>query len=174
MPLTHIEYGSLASSDTMNNNFEYLDDRITTVANNLASESSSIYSTLASMNSQYTQQDEALAADINDLETDLTELTNSFNSMDLTPNYSNAVTVVNQGGGSGSYNIDWNGWLAFDLYCLANSARYQFYIDSVMVGATASDEGDRAAGIVMVKSGSVATWNGCQSIVIKKIPFVGG
>ena len=35
MPLTHIEYGSLASSETMNDNFEYLDDRVTTVANNL-------------------------------------------------------------------------------------------------------------------------------------------
>jgi hypothetical protein len=173
MALERIEYGALASSKLLNDNFEYLDNRISSVADNLASESSGIYSNIASMNSSLTQADENLASDISDLETNLNTLRNEFDSVDLTPKYTNAVTVVNSSGG-GSYNINWNGWLAFDLYCNANSARYQFYINNVMVGATASDEGDRAAGIVMVKSGSVATWNGSQSIVIKKIPFVGG
>jgi len=173
MALERIEYGALASSELMNDNFEYLDDRISSVADNLSSESSSIYSSIASMNSTLTQADETLASGISDLETDLSTLRNEFDSVDLTPKYTNAVTVVNSAGG-GSFNINWNGWLAFDLYCNANSARYQFFIDNVMVGATASDEGDRAAGIVMVKSGSVATWNDSQSIVIKKVPFIGG
>ena len=87
------------------------------------------------------------------------------------PDYSRAVTVYNSSGG-GSYTVDWTGWLAFDLYCNQNSAKFQIYVDGVMVGATASDEGDRAAGIVMVKSGSVVTWNGSQGIVLKKVPFV--
>lgn len=91
----------------------------------------------------------------------------------LTPDYSKAVTVVNSSG-SGSHNIDWDGWLAFDLYCNQNSAKFQTYIDGVMVGATASDEGDRAAGVVLVNNGSVVSWNGSQTIIIKKIPFVGG
>ncbi len=173
MPLTHIEYGSLASSDTMNNNFEYLDNRITTVANNLTTTSSSIYSNIASLNSTFSQANEEIEAEIETLSTDLTALRNDFNSKDITPDYSKAVVVYNSAGW-GSLTIDWDGWLEFDLYCNQNSAAYQFYIDSIMVGATASDEHDRASGIVLVKSGSVASWNGSQSIVIRKIPFVGG
>ena len=37
MALTEIEYGSLASSEVMNNNFEYLDNKISDVSENLAS-----------------------------------------------------------------------------------------------------------------------------------------
>lgn len=168
MPLTNIEYGSLASSEVMNNNFEYLDNKITQVANNLVSTSSSIYSNIASLNSTLTQTDETLASGISALNSTL----NILSAKDITPDYASAITVLNSSG-SGTYNIDWNGWLAFDLYCNQINANFQFCIDNVKVGATASDEGDRAAGIVMVKSGSVASWNGSQSILIKKIPFLG-
>ncbi len=175
MPLTNIEYGSLASSEVMNDNFEYLDDRITTVAGNITSTASAINSNIASMNSTFTSQYEGVISDIGDLENSLDDLISDFEAYDLTPDYEHAVTVVNKtNGGSGSHNIDWNGWLAFDLYCNQNSARFQIDIDGVRVGATASDEGDRAAGIVMVKSGSVISWNGSQSITIKKVPFIGG
>lgn len=112
------------------------------------------------------------------LKTDLSNMNPTQNAKDTIfnwniPNYANAITVYNRSG-AGSFNIDWNGWLAFDLYCNQNSARYQIGIDGVRVGATASDEGDRAAGIVMVKSGSVVSWNGSQSIVLKKVPYLGG
>ena len=90
----------------------------------------------------------------------------------IMPDYSKAVTVLSSSGG-GSLTVDWDGWLEFDLYCRQNSAAFQFYIDDVMVGATASDEMDRASNIVMVKKGNVASWNGSQSIVIKKVPVVG-
>ena len=173
MPLINIEYGSLASSEVMNDNFEYLDNRITTVANNITTASSSIYSNIASLNSNFTQQYETLSSDLSSLTSYAEAIRTDFDSQNLTPDYSKAVTVCNTSG-SGSHNIDWNGWLAFDLYCNHNSARYQFFIDDVMVGATASDEGDRAAGIVMVNSGSVASWNGSQSIIIQKVPYVGG
>jgi hypothetical protein len=173
MPLTHIEYGSLASSDVMNDNFEYLDNRATTIANNLSQTASGINSTIASMNSTFTQKNEELQEDISDLSSDLADLRNDFESKDITPDYAKAVTVYNSSG-SGTFNINWDGWLEFDLYCRQNSAAYQFYIDNIMVGATASDENDRASNIVLVKSGSTATWNGSQSIVIKKVPFVGG
>ena len=173
MPLTHIEYGSLASSDVMNDNFEYLDNRATTIANNLSQTASGINSNIASMNSTFTQKNEELQEDISDLSSDLADLRNDFESKDITPDYANAITVRNSSGG-GSLAIDWNGWLEFDLYCCQNSAAFQFYIDGIMVGATASDEHDRASNNVLVKSGSTATWNGSQSIVIKKVPFVGG
>ena len=70
MPLTTIEYGSLASSSVMNNNFEYLDNRITTVAENLTSGNAAIYSALSGMSSSISEQTEALASDISDLEED--------------------------------------------------------------------------------------------------------
>lgn len=50
MALTRIEYGSLASSDIMNNNFEYLDNRISAVNNSLGLNNSSISSNIASIN----------------------------------------------------------------------------------------------------------------------------
>ena len=55
MALTKIEYGSLASSETMNNNFEYLDNRISTVVENVTTDNASIYSNIASINSLITQ-----------------------------------------------------------------------------------------------------------------------
>ena len=173
MPLTHIEYASLASSAVMNDNFEYLDDRVTAVANSLTSAVSSINSSISTVNSALSQKDEDLDDDISSLDTRLTTLEDDFSSYDITPDYEKAITVYNSSGG-GQLNIDWEGWLAFNLYCHQVAADFQFYVDGVMVGATASDENDRAAGIVLVKSGSVATWNGSQSIVIKKVPFVGG
>ena len=50
MALTRIEYGALASSETMNNNFDYLDNRISTVVENITTDNASIYSNIASIN----------------------------------------------------------------------------------------------------------------------------
>ena len=54
MALTTIEYGALASSQVMNNNFEYLDNRITSVSNTVTSNNSSILSNIASINTAIT------------------------------------------------------------------------------------------------------------------------
>lgn len=94
MPLTHIEYGSLASSGVMNDNFEYLDDRITNVANNLVSGSAAIYSSISSLSSSFEEQTDALASDISDLSTDLEELTGSFESHNSAPDYDKGITIT--------------------------------------------------------------------------------
>ncbi len=49
MALINIEYGSLASSSVMNNNFEYLDNRISTLSESLTAATSSISSVSASI-----------------------------------------------------------------------------------------------------------------------------
>lgn len=54
MSLTTIEYGALASSQVMNNNFEYLDNRITSVNNTVTSNNSSVLSNIASINTSIT------------------------------------------------------------------------------------------------------------------------
>ena len=51
MPLTNIEYGSLASSSEMNANFQYLDNRISTVVQNNSETTATINSNIASINS---------------------------------------------------------------------------------------------------------------------------
>lgn len=50
MALTTIEYGALASSEVMNNNFEYLDNRISSVSETFNSNNAGIYSNIASIN----------------------------------------------------------------------------------------------------------------------------
>lgn len=59
MALTRIEYGSLASSETMNNNFEYLDNKIAEASERITSTSASIYSNIASVNTQLSNQIDA-------------------------------------------------------------------------------------------------------------------
>ena len=94
MPLTHIEYGSLASSETMNDNFEYLDDRVTTVANNLVSTSTSIYSNISGLNTSLSAQINDLTSDINDFGDDLEELKQKFVSQNNAPDYSRGVGIT--------------------------------------------------------------------------------
>lgn len=94
MSLTHIEYGSLASSEVMNDNFEYLDDRVTTVANNLVSTSAGLYSNISGLNSSLSGQIDDLASDLSDLENNLEELTESFNSHNNAPDYSRRVGIT--------------------------------------------------------------------------------
>ena len=93
MALEHIEYGSLASSEIMNNNFEYLDNRISSVAEMQATESSNIYSHVANINTNLSQQDTNLAADISSLQEDVNTLTNAFNAQNNAPDYSRAIGI---------------------------------------------------------------------------------
>ena len=60
MALTKIEYGALASSQVMNNNFDYLDDRITSLSQSMSSANSAIYSNIASINALITQTNNIL------------------------------------------------------------------------------------------------------------------
>ena len=62
MPLTNIEYGSIASSETMNNNFSYLDNKIDDNMTSVTSSISSILSSIATINSTLSE----LSQDVND------------------------------------------------------------------------------------------------------------
>ena len=94
MPLTNIEYGSLASSEVMNDNFEYLDDRITDVAGNLTSTSSSIYSNIASLSTTLSGQSEEIASDLQDLKTYTEDFKDEFDSVNNAPNYSQGIGIT--------------------------------------------------------------------------------
>ena len=94
MPLSHLEYGSLASSEELNDNFEYLDNRITTVAENLTSTSSSFYSNVANINSSFSQQNSEMASDIDSLGDALETLRDDFDSQNNAPDYSHGIGIV--------------------------------------------------------------------------------
>lgn len=94
MPLTTIEYGSLASSSVMNNNFEYLDNRISTVAENLTSGNAAIYSSMSGMSSSFSEQIEALTSDLSDLEDNLADLRDDFDVQNNAPDYALGVGIT--------------------------------------------------------------------------------
>ena len=127
MPLTHIEYGSLASSETMNNNFEYLDNRITTVANNLTSASSSIYSNIASLNSTFSQATENLASDLSDLEDSVQDLRGDFDAQNNAPDYSRGITITMP------YTVESNGYVYGGVNGV-DSHQYVYVNDKVVHG----------------------------------------
>ena len=55
MTLNEIEYGSLASSTLLNNNFQYLQDKITELSNLITSETSSFSSSVATLNNSVSE-----------------------------------------------------------------------------------------------------------------------
>lgn len=94
MALEHIEYGSLASSETMNNNFNYLDNRISGLADVHAGDKSSIYSEIANINNTISEQGSSLASDINDLEDYAEAIRNDFDSQNNAPDYASGIAIT--------------------------------------------------------------------------------
>ena len=93
MALERIEYGSLASSELMNNNFEYLDNRISSLAETQSSNVSSIYSSLANMSNTFSEQNEDLASDVSDLEDYAQSIRHDFNSQNHAPDYAKGIGI---------------------------------------------------------------------------------
>ena len=82
MALTEIEYGSLASSDVMNNNFEYLDNKITAVSENLTSNVATINANIATANTSISTLGENVNKLVENLNTTLTaSFTETMNNL---------------------------------------------------------------------------------------------
>ena len=78
MALTEIEYGSLASSEIMNNNFEFLDNKITSVSESIVTNMASVNSNIASINSSISSLNSDLSSSIEELDTSLEEAQQVF------------------------------------------------------------------------------------------------
>ncbi len=78
MALTEIEYGSLASSEIMNNNFQYLDNRISNVSETVSTNQAGVNSNIASINSTLTSMSEEIDADIEEINKSLEETIAKF------------------------------------------------------------------------------------------------
>ena len=83
MALTEIQYGSLASSETMNNNFNYLDDRISTVASTITSAAASLNSNIATINSSILTLSGALTENTENLQSSIDNLGSVISSSGL-------------------------------------------------------------------------------------------
>lgn len=68
MALTRIEYGALASSETVNNNFDYLNNQIGDLSDRLTSNIAGVLSNIASINSAISALQEDFEARISALE----------------------------------------------------------------------------------------------------------
>ena len=73
MALIEIEYGALASSDVMNKNFEYLDNKISSVSEEIVANNATINSNLSSLNSNISATQEELNSSIENIQENLTE-----------------------------------------------------------------------------------------------------
>ena len=74
MALTEIEYGSLASSEVMNNNFEYLDNRISELSQSQISGLASINSNIVSINTALSGLGDSVDESVEEINTTLGEI----------------------------------------------------------------------------------------------------
>lgn len=78
MALTEIEYGALASSEVMNNNFEYLDNRISSLAESITSGNAGINSNIASINSTISSMSEEINSEIEAINTSVGDISTNL------------------------------------------------------------------------------------------------
>ncbi len=93
MALITIEYGSLASSETMNKNFQYLDDKISETTGSFTTSISSVSSNIATLNTNLSDLSDKLDETKNDIE----ETINGTNSCVITalmlPDWSACISI---------------------------------------------------------------------------------
>lgn len=97
MTLTNIEYGSIASSEILNNNFKFLEEKIDGSEDKLNTDISSILSNIATINTRLTELSESLIDAIGNFESNISEvyskMTIAINKVSLIPNWSNLYSV---------------------------------------------------------------------------------
>lgn len=113
MALIDIEYGSLASSETMNKNFTYLDDKIAETSESIMTSISSILSNIATINSRLNDITESMDGSMDVLTSSLDDYKNKTKLLvkeaSMVPNWTNCVSIgltKNQ-----SYTVISNGYI---------------------------------------------------------------
>lgn len=83
MSLTEIEYGSLASSAILNQNFQYLDDRISSLAETHTTDVAGISSNIVTINNSITDYNEQTNSNVEEINTKLDDFDTSFSENGL-------------------------------------------------------------------------------------------
>ena len=113
MALINIEYGSLASSETMNKNFMYLDDKIADTSESIMTSISSILSNIATINTRLNDISENMSDSLQNLENKIEENKSKtkilVNKANMSPDWSNCVQISLNA--SKNYTVSMNGYI---------------------------------------------------------------
>ncbi len=113
MALINIEYGSIASSDTMNKNFLYLEDKITELSNSSNTMISSILSNIATINSRLGEITDDVQDDAKNFESKIedyrTKTRLALNNLSMLPNWDKCFALTNEE--QASFKVPKNGYL---------------------------------------------------------------
>ena len=97
MALIDIEYGSLASSETMNKNFMYLDDKIAETSDSIMTSISSILSNIATINARLNDMSENVDDSVDTLNSTIedykTKVKLLVNKASMIPDWTNASSI---------------------------------------------------------------------------------
>ena len=165
MALIDIEYGSLASSNIMNKNFMYLDNRISETSGNLNTSISSLLSNIATINTRLAELAEELSETFenftNKLDTLKLKTEILVNDSTMVPDWSQCVYIA-QGS---QYKVSSNG---FVLLNPKSNASGELTINGVVVTLkTRANNYDNASQLITipVREGDVVICNlECNSI----------
>lgn len=80
MALTNIEYGSVASSEVVNNNFQYLDDKIASVSQSLSANTTSLSGSISSLSATVASNKNDVDGKVSTLQQDLDKAESDLNS----------------------------------------------------------------------------------------------
>lgn len=98
MALIDIKYGSLASSDTMNKNFIYLDDKIADTTESIMTSISSILSNIATINSRLNEISDGMDDSIEKISSTLEEYKTKtkilVNKASMVPDWKNTSAIA--------------------------------------------------------------------------------
>lgn len=159
MALIDIEYGSLASSDIMNKNFMYLDNRISESSGDINTSISSLLSNIATINTRIAE----LAEDLSETITDFTNKIDAFklkteiliNDSTMVPDWARCSLISQLSG----YVVTSNGFVLINPKSNANG---NLTINgSVVALKTRANNYDNAAQLMAfpVKEGDVVSLN---------------
>lgn len=113
MALVNIEYGSLASSEIMNKNFIYLDDKIAESSESIMTSISSILSNIATINTRLNDISENMTDSIQNLSSTMEEYKAKtkllVNKSSMVPDWINCSEITIESGKD--YKIDSNGYI---------------------------------------------------------------
>ena len=113
MALINIEYGSIASSATVNNNFSYLDEKIDDSNTQINASISSILSNIATINSRLTEISEDLTSSVSTIESTLSDYKTKtkllVKNSGMVPNWSSCRSISLSSGST--YTAASNGYV---------------------------------------------------------------
>ena len=166
MALINIEYGSIASSATINNNFTYLDEKIDDSNTQINANISSILSNIATINSRLTEISENLTSSVSSIENTLSEYKTKtkllVKNSGMVPNWSSCRSISLSSGST--YTATSNGYI---LILPNSSSSGNITVGNKTISLkTCSDSYDNASELIVLpvkSSDSISTTVSCSA-----------